>query len=153
MAVKVKVKDLAIHSPAFENNQLIPSKYTCDGENVNPPFIIEGLPKETVSLAIIADDPDANDWLHWMVWDIPPVKEITENFKKGIKGLNDFHRHGYGGPCPPGGTHHYYFTFFALDSKLELPNIVSRKDMENVMGPRIIGIGQYTGLYHKDLSY
>ena len=145
------VKELTVKSPAFENNKLIPSKYTCDGEDVNPPLIIEGIPEETRSLVLIIDDPDApmGTWDHWIVWNISPTNKIEENSVPGVQGLNDFRKHSYGGPCPPSGTHRYFFKVYALDTKLDLNQNSRKKEVEKAMKDHILAKGELIGLYSR----
>lgn len=145
------MKDLAVTSPAFENDKSIPSKYTCDGDDVNPPLIIEGIPEETKSLVLIVDDPDApmGTWDHWTVWNIPPTSKIEEDSVPGVEGLNDFRRHSYGGPCPPSGTHRYFFKVYALDTKLNLDSNSRKKDVEKAMKGHILAKGELVGLYSR----
>jgi len=142
---------LRLTSPAFKSNGLIPEKYTCDGNDVNPSLHIEDLPKETETLVIIVDDPDApmGTWVHWVVWNIPPVKDIQENSVPGIEGINDFQKHSYGGPCPPSGTHRYFFKGYALDTKLELSQNARKKDVEKAMDGHILAKGEIIGLYSR----
>ena len=94
--------ELQITSPVFKNNTPIPKKYTCDGDDINPPLKLEGLPDETKSIVLIVDDPDApmGTWDHWIVWNIPPMEEIAENVVPGVEGMNDFQRQSYGGTPP-----------------------------------------------------
>src|SRR5216684_7214495 len=118
----VKMK---ISSPAFQEGGTIPEKFSKNGQNVNPELRIEGAPAEAKSLALIVDDPDAPVGLftHWLVWNIDPkTTEITENSvpKGAVQGTNDFPGERYDGPCPPSGTHRYYFKVFALDKTLDL---------------------------------
>lgn len=145
------MKELRITSPVFENNGVIPSKYTCDGKDVNPPLKIEGIPKGTKSLVIIIDDPDApmGTWDHWIVWNIPPVEKIEENSVPGTEGLNNFRQHSYGGPCPPSGTHRYIFKVYALDTKLDLNSNSRKKDVERAMKGHILAKGEIVGLYSR----
>ena len=145
------MKELVVTSPAFAQNGFIPTKYTCDGNDVNPPLKIEGIPKETESLVLIVDDPDApmGTWDHWIVWNIPPVEKIGENSVPGVEGLNDFNRHSYGGPCPPSGTHRYFFNVYALDTKLDLDRNSRKKDVEKAMKGHILAKGQIIGLYKR----
>ena len=145
------MKDLAVTSPAFENNKSIPSRYTCDGDDVNPPLTIEGIPEETKSLVLIVDDPDApmGTWDHWIVWNIPPTSKIEENSVPGVEGLNDFGKHSYGGPCPPSGTHRYFFKICALDTKLNLDSNSRKKDVEKAMKGHILASGELVGLYSR----
>jgi Raf kinase inhibitor-like YbhB/YbcL family protein len=128
---------LILSSPSFDNNGTIPSQYTCDGINVNPPLNITGLPINTQSLILIVDDSDAlkGDWVHWVVWNIPPTcSEILENsVPLGAKvAINDFKEYIYGGPCPPNGKHHYQFKLYALDTVLEFENeaTITKQDLE-----------------------
>ena len=117
-----------VTSPAFHDGGSIPSKYTCDGQNVSPPLKWNTIPEGTKSIALIVDDPDAprGDWVHWVVYDlpaslrelperVPPDEEILGN--GGRQGTTDFGKIGYGGPCPPGGTHRYFFKIYALDQE------------------------------------
>jgi Raf kinase inhibitor-like YbhB/YbcL family protein len=145
------MKTLIIRSPAFENNNLIPAKYTCDGDDVNPALSIEGTPEGTKSLALIVDDPDApvGTWIHWVVWDIPPTTKIKENTIPGIEGLNDFRKHSYGGPCPPSGTHRYFFKVYALDTKLALSSNSRKEDVQRAMKDHILAKGELIGLYSR----
>jgi len=145
------MKELTISSPAFKNNGFIPPKYTCDGNDVNPPLNIEGVPKETQSLALIVDDPDApmGTWDHWVVWNIPPAEKIMENSVPGTEGLNDFRRRSYGGPCPPSGTHRYFFKVYALDTRLDLSPSSRKKDVERAMKGHVIAEGELVGLYRR----
>ncbi|MFQ5751652.1 MAG: YbhB/YbcL family Raf kinase inhibitor-like protein, partial [bacterium] len=110
--------EIKITSKAFEEGGMIPDKYTCDGADISPPLKWESIPDSTRSLALISDDPDApmGTWVHWVVYNLPATKrELPENvppretLADGTKqGKNDFGKIGYGGPCPPGGTHRYY---------------------------------------------
>lgn len=143
------MKELKITSPAFQHNGMIPSKYTCDGENVNPALQIEGIPEGTQSLALVIDDPDApmGTWDHWVVWNVPPSNEIRENGVPGTEGMNGFRRHNYGGPCPPGGTHRYFFKVYALDTKLTLNLNSNKRDLEKAMQGHILAKGEIIGKY------
>jgi len=145
------MSNLVISSPAFKNKKEIPRKYTCDGEDVNPQLDIGGLPEETKSLVLIVDDPDApkGDWVHWIVWNITPTDKIKENSVPGVEGMNDFRRHSYGGPCPPSGTHRYFFTIYALDTELSLKVHSRKKDLEDAMSGHILAKGELVGLYKR----
>jgi len=142
---------LRVTSPAFKSNGLIPEKHTCDGNDVNPSLHIEDLPEEAESLVLIVDDPDApmGTWVHWVVWNIPPVKEIKEDSVPGIEGINDFQKHSYGGPCPPSGTHRYFFKVYALDAKLQLSQNARKKDVEKAMDGHILAKGDTVGRYSR----
>ena len=151
---------ITVTSPVFQEGGMIPSKYTCDGEDISPPLKWEGLPAGTKSIALICDDPDApmKTWVHWVIWNIPgDVKELSENIPPdktlpdGSKqGITDFRRHGYGGPCPPSGTHRYYFKIYALDANLDLVNTATKKDLLKTMeGHHILAEGQLMGKYKR----
>ncbi len=145
------MEELTITSSVFENNGVIPAKYTCDGEDVNPPLSISGVPEGTESLVLIVDDPDApmGTWDHWVVWNIPPVKKIEGNSVPGTEGINDFRKHSYGGPCPPSGTHRYFFKVYALDTKLDLSSNSRKRDVEKAMEGHILAEGEIVGLYSR----
>jgi Raf kinase inhibitor-like YbhB/YbcL family protein len=143
---------LSIKSPAFESNKRIPAKYTCDGANVNPPLTIEGVPKEAKSLVLIVDDPDApmGTWNHWVVWNIPPTtRKIEENTVPGTEGISTYKKHSYRGPCPPYGTHRYFFRVYALDTKLGLNANSTKEDVEKAMESRVLAKGELLGLYRR----
>jgi len=142
---------IEISSPAFAENEFIPSKYTCEGINVNPPIKLGHLPATTKSLVIVVDDPDApvNTWVHWIVWDIPVSHFIKENTQVGIEGINDFQHCGYEGPCPFSGIHKYHFQVYALDVLLSLPYGSRIRSLEKSMSGHILGFGETVGLYEK----
>lgn len=145
------VKNLVVKSPAFENNNRIPTKYTCDGDNVNPPLTIEGAPEETKSLVLILDDPDAaaGTWNHWLVWNIPPTHKIKEDMVPGTQGVNTAGKRDYGGPCPPSGTHRYFFKVYALDTELNSNPNSQKEDIEKAMQSHILAQGELLGLYRR----
>jgi len=145
------MKELTVKSPAFENNKLIPAKYTCDGYNVNPPLAVEGISEETKSLVLIVDDPDApmGTFDHWIVWNIPPTSKIGENTVPGTEGMSSYRKHAYGGPCPPYGTHRYFFKVYALDVQLDLGSNSKKKDVEKAMEGHILAKGELVGLYRR----
>ncbi|MDP3790607.1 MAG: YbhB/YbcL family Raf kinase inhibitor-like protein [Candidatus Omnitrophota bacterium] len=144
-----KETDMKLTSPAFEDNSNVPSKFTCEGQDVNPSLVIENIPSGTKSLALIVDDPDApmKTWVHWVVYDIAPVNKIDENSVPGKQGVNDFDRMDWGGPCPPSGTHRYYFKLYALDKILGLKEGVGKATLEKSMEGHIIARAQLVGLY------
>ncbi len=149
-----KKENMKLTSSAFENNQLIPAKYTCDGEDINPPLQIEGIPEGAKSLVLIVDDPDAprGTWVHWVIWNIDPDISLIEEGsapKGGIEGLNDFGKHSYGGPCPPSGIHHYYFKIYSLDTRLEIVPSSRKQDIERVMKGHILDWAELVGLYQR----
>lgn len=142
---------MKLSSPEFENNKSIPRKFTCQGEDVSLPLIIEGIPEGTKSLALIVDDPDApmGTWVHWVVYDIPPISRIEEDSVPGKQGMNDFGRKDYGGPCPPSGTHRYFFKVYALDTELNLKEGIKKRDLEKAMEGHILDKAELVGLYKK----
>lgn len=144
-------KTLTVKSPAFENNQSIPSKYTCDGSNINPALSIKDIPKESKSLALVIDDPDApkGTFDHWIMWNIPVKEMIEENSAPGAQGKNGKGENKYYGPCPPSGTHHYHFHVYALDTKLDLPVNTDKNALLKAMEGHIIGQGELIGTYKK----
>ncbi|NWF52623.1 MAG: YbhB/YbcL family Raf kinase inhibitor-like protein [Nitrospirae bacterium] len=149
-----KMTGLKISSPVFENNGYIPQKYTCDGMDINPPLLIENVSEKAKSLALIIDDPDApvGIWVHWVLWNIDPkTKDIKEDSvpKGASQGLNDFRKHDYGGPCPPSGTHRYFFKLYALDTTLNLSSNAKKADLEKAMKGHIIEQTQIIGLYKR----
>ena len=151
---------MQLTSTAFAEGQPIPSKYTCDGENVSPPISWSGQPHGTKSLALIADDPDApsGTWVHWVVYDLPATAaELPEDLPRsqyipgGAKqGINDFKHLGYGGPCPPAGkAHRYYLKLYALDSVLELKPGATKKEVERAIEKHTLAQSQLMGTYKR----
>jgi Raf kinase inhibitor-like YbhB/YbcL family protein len=149
-----KIETLTIGSTEFAPNEIIPVKYTCDGENINPPLTIENIPDGTKSLALIVDDPDASNgnFVHWIVWNIKPQEMILENSVPGVEGRNGFGDFRYKGPCPPQGIHHYHFKIYALDSLLNLGQGSDKMQLEKSMQNHIIGKGELIVLYSKRTS-
>jgi Raf kinase inhibitor-like YbhB/YbcL family protein len=147
----VDYKLLRITSEAFSQVQHMPSVYTCEGENINPPIHIEHIPLEAKTLAIIVDDPDApgGSFCHWVTWNIPVTHAIKEGEHRGATGMNDYSQHRYNGPCPPSGTHRYYFKIYALDCSLDIPVSSDKKDLESAMCDHVIGFGILVGSYKK----
>jgi len=145
-------KPMRIWSPAFAENAKIPSQYTCDGQDVNPPLYVEHVPSNARSLALIVDDPDApaGTWVHWVMWNIDgSTREIAGGSvpKGAFEGINDFRKNGYGGPCPPSGTHRYFFKLYALDTILDLPKKAVKADLERAMKTHIVGQAEMVGRY------
>lgn len=154
---------LEITSPAFSHNEEIPSKYTCDGEDISPALEWSGLPEGTKSIALIVDDPDAPDpaapkmtWVHWVLYNIPPsatglpeaVK--SQDLPEGTKeGLNDWKRSGYGGPCPPIGRHRYFHKLYALDIVFPDLGRPPKKDLEKAMEGHILAKAELVGTYQR----
>ena len=145
------VETLNIHSDAFKDRAFIPSKYTCDGQNINPPLYVRNIPGGTQSFVLLVEDPDGpiGPWIHWVVWNINPSGVIKEKSIPGIEGMNDFRKHHYGGPCPPSGLHRYIFKMYALDTMLSLGTAASFLELEKAMTPHIIGYGEIIGLYKR----
>ncbi len=150
---------MELSSPAFNDGDMIPEKHTCDGEDISPPLVWELMPQNTKSIALICDDPDApvGTWVHWVYYDIPSnTKGLPENITPqentdngGKQGTNDFRKIGYGGPCPPGGTHRYYFKIYALDAILNLPAGIDKKQLLKAMEGHIVGQAQLMGKYKR----
>jgi Raf kinase inhibitor-like YbhB/YbcL family protein len=142
---------LTITSSAFNNNEIIPSKYTCDGPNVNPDLSIDGIPESTESLVLIVEDPDAPNgtFYHWVMWNIPPKNAIKENSRPGTEGKNSMRENKYFGPCPPSDTHYYHFKVYALNTKLSLVPNTDEKELLNAMKGHIISSGELIGLYRR----
>ena len=145
------MKQLIVKCSAFEEGKYIPSKYTCDGEDVNPPLSIDQIPENAKSLALVVDDPDApsGTWDHWVMWNIVPTGKIAEDSAPGTVGTNSFRTQNYGGPCPPSGAHRYYFKIYALDSKLNLDKRSRKRELEKAMQGHILAQGQLMGLYSR----
>jgi Raf kinase inhibitor-like YbhB/YbcL family protein len=152
-----KTMALTVKSPAFREGEMIPAKYTCDGADVSPPLEISGIPPEAKSLALISDDPNAprGTWVHWVLYDWPATDpKLPENLPKtaelsnGAKqGITDFRRPGYGGPCPPSGTHRYYFKVYALDCVLGKPAGLTKAQLLEAMKGHILAEGVLMGRY------
>ena len=148
------MSELSITSPAFSHNGMIPKKYTCDGIDVSPPLSIGNVPEKTKSLALIVDDPDApmGTWVHWVVWNIGPgTGEIPENTvpPEALQGTNDFGKQRYGGPCPPSGTHRYFFKLYALNAPLTLNAGATKAKVEEAMSGHLLGKTELVGLYRR----
>jgi Raf kinase inhibitor-like YbhB/YbcL family protein len=158
------IMSLALTSPAFSHNGLIPKQYTCQGEDVSPALAWDELPEGTRSLALIVDDPDAPDpaapkrtWVHWVLYNIPPS---ASGLKKAIEpaalpagtreGKNDWQRTGYGGPCPPIGRHRYFHKLYALDVMLPDLRQPTKAELEVAMEEHVIGKIELVGTYQKD---
>jgi Raf kinase inhibitor-like YbhB/YbcL family protein len=144
---------MKITSSAFQEGGNIPSKFTCDGGDTTPPLQIAEVPSGAKSLALVVDDPDAPSGLftHWMVWNMSPqTNAIAEaSTPKGIHGINDFGKSGYGGPCPPSGTHRYYFKIFALDRELDLPPGTKRSQLDAAMKGHVVAQRDLMGRYSR----
>ncbi len=151
--------DIKVSSEAFEEGGMIPAKYTCDEDDISPPLAWDSIPEGTKTLALICDDPDApmGTWVHWVLFNlpvdiselpgnVPPERELESGAKQGT---NDFGRIGYGGPCPPGGTHRYYFKLYALDAELDLEAGARKPKLLEAMEGHILAKGQLMGRYSR----
>ena len=149
--------NIILKSDSFSDGGMIPAKYTCDGANISPQLSWDNAPKGTKSFVLICEDPDApmGTFTHWVLYDIPAdVHELPENLPKdkilpnGAKqGITDFKKVGYGGPCPPNGTHRYYFKLYALDTLLNLEPALKKEDILKAMNGHILAQGQIMGKY------
>lgn len=151
-ATKVEdFKTLEITSPSFEQHAIIPSRFTCDGININPALSIHNIPKEAKSLAILVDDPDAPDgsFCHWVTWNIPVTHFIKEKERRGMTGTNDFGDQRYGGPCPLAGMHRYFFNVYALDCTLDNPITSDKPQIEKAMAGHVLAFGVLMGRYQR----
>ena len=142
---------MKLASPTFAHNAMIPKKYTCQGSDISPPLTISDIPSGTVSLALINEDPDAPmaTWDHWLIWNLKPAPEIKEDSAPGTQGKNSWGRNDYGGPCPPSGTHRYFFKLYALDSELDLPVGATKAELETAMKGHILEQAELIGLSQK----
>ncbi|MBN2297543.1 MAG: YbhB/YbcL family Raf kinase inhibitor-like protein [Deltaproteobacteria bacterium] len=150
---------MELSSQAFAPGATVPPKYTCDGRNVSPPLSWSGLPEGTRSVALICDDPDApaGTWVHWVYYDLAlEIQELPEDIEPmgkpaagGTQGINDFGNLGYGGPCPPSGTHRYFFKLYALDTELNLPPGITKKELLDAMKGHILGQAEMIGRYKR----
>lgn len=148
---------IKLSSSAFQDGDMIPALYTCDGSNVSPPLAWTNVPDKTKTLALVCDDPDAPNktWVHWVIYNLPAnTKELAANISTDAtltngarQGTNDFKKIGYGGPCPPSGTHRYYFKIYALNAELNLSPGASKDDLLKAMYGHIIDQGQLMGRY------
>lgn len=150
---------ISLSSTGFGNRETIPTEYTCDGADVSPPLTWSNLPQGAGSVVLICEDPDApvRTWVHWVCYDIPATSGgLPRNVPKtdlipsgGKQGINDFRKVGYGGPCPPSGTHRYIFKVYALDCMLECGAGKSKQEIEKAMKGHVLGEGQLIGTYSR----
>jgi len=155
-AIFKQISDMQIVSPKFDNNGNIPSQYTCDGQDINPPLEFKDVPVDARSLVLIMDDPDAikpagKVWDHWIVFNIlPDTKEVLEGQEPGgIHGLGTSNNLKYHGPCPPDGQHRYIFKLYALDIALDLPEASNKKQIEEAINGHILSQTQLIGVYKR----
>jgi Raf kinase inhibitor-like YbhB/YbcL family protein len=150
---------IKITSSTFTEGSMIPNRYTCDAEDVSPDLAWTGVPEGTKSLALICDDPDApmGTWVHWVLFNLPPdINELHAEIppEKTLKnsarhGKNDFGRFGYGGPCPPSGTHRYFFKLYALDTRIKLGSGITKAQLLEAMNGHILDEGRLMGKYKR----
>lgn len=150
---------MKITSSAFDEGAMIPKKHTCDDVDVSPPLYFTNVPEGAKTIALICDDPDApmGTWVHWVLYNLPAnIDELSENIpadetlSNGAKqGTSDFGRIGYGGPCPPGGNHRYYFKVYALDKELDLEPGATKDKLLKAMEGKILAEGQLMGKYKR----
>ena len=155
----IESKAMEIKSTAFEDNGMIPRLYTCDGKNISPPISWKSIPENTQSLALICDDPDApaGTWVHWVIYNIRPTPQElpAKVLIQGVtpfgakQGINDFGKIGYGGPCPPSGTHRYFFKLYALDTKLDLKSGATKDQLLSAIEGHILAQAELVGKYKK----
>ncbi|MFN2112947.1 MAG: YbhB/YbcL family Raf kinase inhibitor-like protein [Anaerolineales bacterium] len=142
---------MALTSPFFNNGESIPSQFTCDGEDISPELDWFGTPGETVTLALIMDDPDApvGTWVHWVLYNLPfDLNGLRQGETGvGVDGLNSWGRTGYGGPCPPSGTHRYFFKLYALDVELDLGSRADKASLLAAIEGHVIGQAELMGTY------
>ena len=148
---------LRLTSPAFVHGAPIPARYSCDGANISPPLAWDGAPSTTRAFALLVTDPDARGFVHWVALDIPAasrglVEGASGNGVAVREGRNDFGRRGWGGPCPPSGTHRYVFELFALSAPLDLPGTPSAADVRRALAGRVIAEARLTGTYRRRAS-
>jgi Raf kinase inhibitor-like YbhB/YbcL family protein len=151
----LEMDSFSISSKAFKHGEPIPARFSCDGSDISPPLQIGAPPPNTTSLALIMDDPDApvGTWVHWVVWNIPTqTRDIAENTLPAgaIQGENSWKRNNYGGPCPPSGTHRYFFKIYALDRVLDLDQATTKKDLERAIQGHILAKGELMGTYRRN---
>lgn len=145
-------ENMKITSPEFKNNSFIPKKYSGEGQDINPPLSIEGVPPQAKSLVLIVDDPDAprGTWVHWVVFDIPVISKIEEGSVPGKQGITDSGNNDYGGPYPPSGTHRYFFKAYALDiPSIGLAESATKAQVEKAMQGHILDKAELVGLYKR----
>ena len=147
-----------VTSSAFQQGAAIPARYTCDGDNVSPPIAWTAVPEGTQSIAVISDDPDAGGtWVHWVLYGIPPeTTRLGEDVPArdtlddgSSHGASDFRRRSYGGPCPPSGTHRYFFKVYALDTEVDLAPGATKATLLETMEGHVLASGELMGTYQR----
>lgn len=154
---------LSMQSQSFNHNDMIPVRYTCDGQNISPPLHWSNIPEEARSLVLIVDDPDAPDpaaprmtWVHWVLYNIPvDIDGLEENISSGAlpagtkEGVNGWSSTGYGGPCPPIGKHRYFFKLYALDTVLTGLEHPTKEQVEQAFAGHILAKTELVGMYQR----
>lgn len=151
MAPAISTTLIRVHSPAFLHEDFIPARFTCEGEDIHPPLELDEMPAGARSMVLIMEDPDApgGTFDHWIAWNIPVTNSIAANSNPGISGTNGFGKTGYGGPCPPSGTHRYFFRVYALDTTLDLPAGARKNQVLEAMEDHVLAMGELMGKYQK----
>jgi Raf kinase inhibitor-like YbhB/YbcL family protein len=152
--LEAAMSGFTLTSPSFAEGGAIPSRHTCDGEDLSPALTWQGAPAGTVALALVVNDPDARGFVHWVVFDLPGG--TSGSLPEGVKvaggppqGRNDFGRTGWGGPCPPSGTHRYVFTLIALSARLRLAGTPSAAEVRTAAAKRALAQTTLTGTCHR----
>jgi Raf kinase inhibitor-like YbhB/YbcL family protein len=144
--------ELELRSDAFPDGEPIPTKYTCEGDNVSPPLSWSGVPEGSVSLALICEDPDAGAFTHWVAWAIDPGSGgLGEGDAAPREGTNGFGNQGYAGPCPPPGhgPHRYFFKLYALDADPSLEDGTDKGTLERAIETQKLAEAQLAGTYER----
>jgi Raf kinase inhibitor-like YbhB/YbcL family protein len=158
-SLKKSLATMKLESSAFAANQLIPAEFTCDGKDLSPPLTWDEPPEGTRSLALIMDDPDApgRTFVHWVLYNLPPqTRQLPKGVphqvtlaEGGMQGKSDFGRYGYGGPCPPSGTHRYFFKLYALDATIDLATGATKPDVLKAIDGRVLATAELVGHYSR----
>lgn len=158
MTYTIDTQRMELTCSAFSDSTKIPTRYSCQGENINPPLTWTDIPTDTKSFVLIMDDPDVPRnlrpdglFVHWLIWNIPPnITQIAEHSEPaGVPGLNTAGQFGYRGPCPPHGSHRYYFRLYALDIELTIPSTAIKGEVLQAMQGHILDQAQLMGRYEK----
>lgn len=154
LANRTQKQTMLITSPAFNHNEFIPAKYTCDGGDANPELRFAGVPENARALALIMDDPDApvGTFTHWLVWNIDPGTTVIAEHsvpERAVEGLSGANKVGYIGPCPPSGTHRYFFKLYALDAPLALSRGAGKGELETEIQKHLLSKAELVGLYER----
>ena len=142
---------LTVSSPDFEHEGTLPRRFTCDGDDTHPTLFIDGIPEKCKSLVVIMEDPDVSTatFNHWIVWNVPPQQTLAEGSVKGVEGSNSLGKNNYLGPCPPAGSHRYFFKIYALDRTLGLEKDTDKAALEKAMAPYVLAQGEIMGTYQR----